>query len=207
LSQIQADINARISSEKSLDFSFLPSFVKSQLSPGHSSNDWGFFGNDWGFFGLEPEYFQSEVPPDCWSKYAEAIRIRVHSVKTQIELTDLDLNIEIGAYTDGDVVPDKHILDLNLSIDPALVLIDEGQMDRVFDYAPLIREIQRLAEEMHYETQERFITRIVDECVKYNEIKSVEVFLRKTPVFGSSGELGVRLQIGMPHLRNMRTGE
>ena len=72
---------------------------------------------------------------------------------------------------------------------------------------PLIREIQRLAEEMHYETQERFITRIVDECVKYNEIKSVEVFLRKTPVFGSSGELGVRLQIGMPHLRNMRTGE
>jgi dihydroneopterin aldolase len=86
----------------------------------------------------------------------------VHSVKTQIELTDLDLNIEIGAYTDGDVVPDKHILDLNLSIDPALVLIDEGQMDRVFDYAPLIREIQRLAEEMHYETQERFITRIVD---------------------------------------------
>jgi dihydroneopterin aldolase len=124
----------------------------------------------------------------------------VHSVKAQIELTDLDLNIEIGAYTDGDVVPHKHILDLNLSIDPALVLIDEDQMDRVFDYDPLIQEI-------HYETQEHFITRIVDECVKYNEIKSVEVFLRKAPVFGSSGELGVRLQIGIRHLRNMRTGE
>ena len=128
----------------------------------------------------------------------------MHSVKAQIELTDLDLNIEIGTYTDGDVVPDKHILDLNLSIDPGLVLIDEDQMDRVFDYDPLIREIQRLAEEMHYETQERFITRIVDECVKYNEIKSVEVFLRKAPVFGSSGELGVRVEIGeldMAHLR------
>jgi dihydroneopterin aldolase len=130
----------------------------------------------------------------------------VHNVKAQIELNDLDLNIEIGTYTDGDVVPDKHILDLNLSIDPALVLIDEDQMDRVFDYDPLIREIQRLAKEMHYETQERFITRIVEECVKYNEIKSVEVFLRKAPVFGSSGELGVRLQIGMRHLRNMKTG-
>ena len=129
----------------------------------------------------------------------------MYSVKAQIELTNLDLDIAIGSYTDGDVVPDKHILDLNLSIDPALVLIDEDQMDRVFDYDPLIREIQRLSREMHYETQERFITRIVDECVKYNEIKSVEVFLRKSPVFGSSGELGVRLVIGEPNLTNLRT--
>ena len=129
----------------------------------------------------------------------------MYSVKAQIELTNLDLDIAIGSYTDGDVVPDKHILDLNLSIDPALVLIDEDQMDRVFDYDPLIREIQRMSREMHYETQERFITRIVDECVKYNEIKSVEVFLRKSPVFGSSGELGVRLVIGEPNLTNLRT--
>ena len=129
----------------------------------------------------------------------------MYSVKAQIELTNLDLDIAIGSYTDGDVVPDKHILDLNLSIDPALVLIDEDQMDRVFDYDPLIREIQRMSREMHYETQERFITRIVDECVKYNEIKSVEVFLRKSPVFGSSGELGVRLVIGEPDLTNLRT--
>ena len=129
----------------------------------------------------------------------------MYSVKAQIELTNLDLDIAIGSYTDGDVVPDKHILDLNLSIDPALVLIDEDQMDRVFDYDPLIREIQRMSREMHYETQERFITRIVDECVKYNEIKSVEVFLRKSPVFGSSGELGVRLKIGEPDLTNLRT--
>ena len=129
----------------------------------------------------------------------------MYSVKAQIELTNLDLDIAIGSYTDGDVVPDKHILDLNLSIDPELVLIDEDQMDRVFDYDPLIREIQRMSREMHYETQERFITRIVDECVKYNEIKSVEVFLRKSPVFGSSGELGVRLVIGEPNLTNLRT--
>ena len=129
----------------------------------------------------------------------------MYSVKAQIELTDLDLNIEIGTYTDGDVVPDKHILDLNLSIDPGLVLIDEDQMDRVFDYDPLIREIRLMAEEIHYETQERFITRIVDECAKYTEIKSVEVFLRKSPVFGSSGELGVRLEVDESDLNNLRT--
>ena len=128
----------------------------------------------------------------------------MYSVKAQIELTNLDLDIAIGSYTDGDVVPDKHILDLNLSIDPALVLIDEDQMERVFDYDPLIQEIQLMSREMHYETQERFITRMVDECVKYNEIKSVEVFLRKSPVFGSSGELGVRVEIGELDLAHLR---
>ena len=126
-------------------------------------------------------------------------------MKAQVELIDLDLNIEIGTYNDGDVVPDKHILDLILSIDPALVLIDEDQMDRVFDYDPLIREIRLMAEEMHYETQERFITRIVDECCKYSEIKSVEALLRKSPVFGSSGELGVRLEVDETDLTNLRT--
>ena len=126
-------------------------------------------------------------------------------MRAQVELIDLDLNIAIGTYNDGDVVPDKHVLDLNLSIDPALVLIDEDQMDRVFDYDPLIREIRLMAEEMHYETQERFITRIVDQCVKYSEIKSVEVFLRKSPVFGSSGELGVRLEADESDLTNLRT--
>ena len=126
-------------------------------------------------------------------------------MRAQVELIDLELNIAIGTYNGGDVVPDKHILDLNLSIDPALVLIDEDQMDRVFDYDPLVQELRLMAEEMHYETQERFITRIVDQCVKYSEIRSVEVSLRKSPVFGSSGELGVRLEADESDLTNLRT--
>jgi|TARA_B110000305_G_scaffold194514_1_gene218597 dihydroneopterin aldolase len=127
-------------------------------------------------------------------------------LRARIELTDLILNIEIGSYSSKDIVPDKHILDLALLIDPTLVLIDEDEMDRVFDYDPLILEIQRKAEEMRYETQERFITRIVDECVRYREIKSIEVFLRKTPVLGLSGELGVRLEVEEPDVINLRNG-
>jgi dihydroneopterin aldolase len=127
-------------------------------------------------------------------------------LRARIELTDLILNIEIGSYSSKDIVPDKHILDLALLIDPTLVLIDEDEMDRVFDYDPLILEIQRKAEEMRYETQERFITRIVDECVRYREIQSIEVFLRKTPVLGLSGELGVRLEVEEPDVINLRNG-
>jgi len=127
-------------------------------------------------------------------------------LRARIELTDLILNIEIGSYSSKDIVPDKHILDLALLIDPKLVLIDEDEMDRVFDYDPLILEIQRKAEEMRYESQERFITRIVDECVRYREIKSIEVFLRKTPILGLTGELGVRLEVEEPDVINLRNG-
>ena len=127
-------------------------------------------------------------------------------MRANIELTNLDLDIQIGSYTESDVVPEKHILDIVLSINPELVLIDEDKMDRVFDYDPLIREIQRMAAEMHYETQERFITRIVDICAKEEEIMDVEIFLRKFPVCGSSGELGVRLKINELDLKAFKSG-
>ena len=127
-------------------------------------------------------------------------------MRANIELTNLVLDIQIGSYTESDLVPERHILDIILSIDPELVLIDDDKMDRVFDYDPLIREIQRMAAEMHYETQERFITRIVDRCAKEEEIMDVEIFLRKSPVCGSSGELGVRLKINELDLRALKRG-
>ena len=125
-------------------------------------------------------------------------------MRANIELTNLVLNIQIGSYTESDVVPDKHILDIVLSIDPELVLIDEDNMERVFDYDPLIRAIQRMAAETHYETQERFITRIVNRCAKEEEIMDVEIFLRKSPVCGSSGELGFRLKINELDLKALK---
>ena len=128
-------------------------------------------------------------------------------MRANIELTNLVLNMKIGSYTESDVVPEKHILDIVLSIDPELVLIDDDKMNRVFDYDPLIREIQRMAAEMHYETQERFITRIVDMCAKEEEIMDVDVFLRKFPVCGSSGELGVRLKINELDLKAFKSGK
>jgi dihydroneopterin aldolase len=128
-------------------------------------------------------------------------------MRANIELLNLVLNIQIGSYTKSDVVPDKHILDILLSINPELVLINDDKMDRVFDYDPLIRAIQRMAAEMHYETQERFITRIVDICAKEEEIMDVEIFLRKSPVCGSSGELGVRLKINELDLKALKSGE
>lgn len=128
-------------------------------------------------------------------------------MRANIELLNLVLNIQIGSYTERDVVPDKHILDIVLSIDPELVLIDEDKMDRVFDYDPLIRAIQRMATEMHYETQERFITRIVDMCAKEEEIIDVQIFLRKSPVCESSGELGVRLKINELDLKALKSGK
>jgi hypothetical protein len=56
-------------------------------------------------------------------------------------------------------------------------------------------EIDRLAADGHYETQERLITRIVHACAGYSEIDALDIGLRKSPVLEGSGSLGVRLSI------------
>ena len=121
-----------------------------------------------------------------------------------IELKDLKLQTQIGTYGPGAIVPKQHLLDLTLWIDPKLVLIEEDVMENVFDYDPLVIEIDRLAGDGHYETQERLMTRIVQACSKYPEIESLEIGLRKLPVSAGSGSLGVRLSIDNATLSNMR---
>jgi dihydroneopterin aldolase len=121
-----------------------------------------------------------------------------------VELKDLKLDTRIGTYGPSDVVPDEHRLDLTLSISSELILIAEDRMDLVFDYDPLITEIDRLARDGHYETQEKLITRIVGACAAYSPIESVDIFLRKSPVRMSSGSLGVRLFVDTETLAGMR---
>ena len=121
-----------------------------------------------------------------------------------IELKDLKLQTQIGTYGPGAIVPKQHLLDLTLWIGSKLVLIAEDVMKNVFDYDPLVMEIDRLAGDGHYETQERLMTRIVQAYSKYPEIESLEIGLRKLPVSAGSGSLGVRLSIDNATLSNMR---
>ena len=121
-----------------------------------------------------------------------------------IELKDLRLRTHIGTYQPGDTVPDAHLLDLTLWIDASLVLIKEDGMAYVFDYDPLVLEIDRLAGDCHYETQERLISRIAQACAAYSEIVSMEIGLRKSPVHNGSGSLGVKLHLDATALNKLR---
>jgi dihydroneopterin aldolase len=121
-----------------------------------------------------------------------------------IELKDLRLRTHIGTYQPGDTVPDAHLLDLTLWIDASLVLIKEDGMAYVFDYDPLVLEIDRLAGDCHYETQERLISRIAQACAAYSEIVSMEIGLRKSPVHNGSGSLGVKLHLDATALNQLR---
>ena len=78
-------------------------------------------------------------------------------------------------------------------------------MENVFNYDPLVEEINRLAGDCHYETQERLITRIVQACAKYPEISSLEIGLRKLPVSAGSGSLGIRLLVDQTTLHGLKT--
>lgn len=126
------------------------------------------------------------------------------AMRSTIELKDLKIETDIGTYSEADVVPAAHILDLVLTVDPGLVLIATDGMDRVFDYDPLIRAIDQLARDGHYETQERLMTRIVEACVSFPQIEAVELMLCKTPVLEESGRLGVRLTVDAKELQKMR---
>lgn len=122
--------------------------------------------------------------------------------KACIELKDLKLQTQIGTYHDGDVIPDTHLLDLTLWIQSDLILIPQDGMEYVFDYDPLVSEIDRLAKDGKYETQERLISRIVKACAKYHQIESLEIGLRKAPVKNNSGSLGVRISVDQVTLSN-----
>ena len=104
-------------------------------------------------------------------------------------------------------MPTAHILDLTLEIDPSLVLIDHDGMAHVFDYDPLVRTIDQLSRDGHYQTQERLMTRIVEACASYDDIKAVEIKLRKTPVFDGTGHLGVRLSVDEKSLDELRASK
>lgn len=129
--------------------------------------------------------------------------------RSTIELRNIKIETQIGTYGPADVVPEAHVLDLTLSIGPHLVLIAEDAMAHVFDYDPLVAEIDRLARDCHYATQERLITRIVEACATYPQIDALEIALTKGPVFAGFGSLGVRLVVdahAMAELQRSRNG-
>jgi dihydroneopterin aldolase len=126
------------------------------------------------------------------------------TIQACIELKDLKLRTTIGTYKPGDTVPNEHVLNLSLWIDAGLVLIPEDRMAHVFDYDPLVLEIDRLAIDCHYETQERLISRIAQACSVYSEIIALEIGLRKSPVHNGSGSLGVKLHLDEAALNQLR---
>lgn len=122
-----------------------------------------------------------------------------------IELRDLPLKTEIGTYGPNDTRPDVHLLDLTLGIAVDQVLIANDGMAHVFDYDPLILEIDRLACDGHYETQERLMTRIAVACAAHTAIKTIEISLRKSPVRSGHGSLGIRLSLDEAATDQLRT--
>jgi len=112
-----------------------------------------------------------------------------------VELRDLQLKTDIGTYGPEDTRPEVHLLDLTLGISVDRVVISQDGMVHVFDYDPLITEIDRLAADGHYETQERLMTRIASACAAHPAIQWIEICLKKLPVRAGSGSLGVRLTL------------
>ena len=124
----------------------------------------------------------------------------------QIRLNDLTLPCQIGTYGTDDVIPDAHILDMVLYLDKSWVVINDDQMDRVFDYDPLIRNLLHVAGAQKYETQEYLISLMFQRCFDHCEIHAVDLYLRKSPV-RSDGALGVQVSLTRAEFEDMNSTE
>jgi dihydroneopterin aldolase len=124
----------------------------------------------------------------------------------QIRLNDLTLPCSIGTYEPDDIVPDAHVLDIVLYLDKSWVVIDADQMDRVFDYDPLIRKILQIAAAEKYETQEYLMSLIFHCCFEHIEVHAAELFLRKSPVC-DDGSLGVQVTLTRAEFEDMRSAQ
>ena len=122
----------------------------------------------------------------------------------QIRLNDLTLPCSIGTYDTDDIVPDAHVLDMVLYLDKSWVVIDADQMDRVFDYDPLIRKILHTAAADKYETQEYLMSLMFQCCFEHTEIQAAELLLRKSPV-RDNGLLGVQVTLTRAEFEAMRS--
>jgi dihydroneopterin aldolase len=120
----------------------------------------------------------------------------------RIELRDLHLACRIGHYAPGQQAPDIHVLDLSLTVAPDLVQVGTDDMAHVFDYDPLLAQIDLIARARHYTTQEYLLTRIATECAAHPQILGVDGHLRKGPVLG--GMIGVRLVLAADDLAALR---
>jgi dihydroneopterin aldolase len=122
----------------------------------------------------------------------------------QIRLNDLTLPCTIGTYEADDIIPDAHVLDMVLYLDKSWVVIDADQMNRVFEYDPLIRKILQIAATEKYETQEYLMSLIFQCCFVHAEVHAAELFLRKSPV-RDDGSLGVQVTLTRAEFEDMRS--
>jgi dihydroneopterin aldolase len=122
----------------------------------------------------------------------------------QIRLNDLTLPCTIGTYEADDIIPDAHVLDMVLYLDKSWVIIDADQMDRVFDYDPLISKILQIAATEKYETQEYLMSLIFQCCFVHPEVHAAELFLRKSPV-RNDGSLGIQVTLTRAEFEDMRS--
>ena len=122
----------------------------------------------------------------------------------QIRLNDLTLPCSIGTYGTDDIIPNAHVLDMVLYLEKSWVVIDADQMNRVFDYDPLIRKILQTAAADKYETQEYLISLIFQYCFEHTEVHAAELFLRKSPV-RDDGSLGVQVTLTRAEFEHIRS--
>ena len=89
-------------------------------------------------------------------------------------------------------------------INSRLVLIGKDSMAEVFDYDPLVVEVDKLVKATPHQTHEMINGLIAKVFASYPQIEAAEIALRKTPVLSGTGTLGIRIYLDLETLMSLR---
>lgn len=114
--------------------------------------------------------------------------------KQQIFIEDLTLNMFIGVFEEEKKQKQRVIVNATLDVEPSQNW-QADNIDDVVSYADIVDMIRDIAGgDEHIELVETFAHLIADECLKINQVTSVDLKISKPDVLKGVNSIGMRLR-------------
>lgn len=118
-----------------------------------------------------------------------------HQIEAQqIFIEDLSLELFIGVFENEKKQKQRVIVNATLDVEPS----NHWQKDNINDvvsYADIVEIIQDIAQsETHIELVETLANMIADECLKNDQVQSIDLKISKPDVMDNTSAVGVRLK-------------
>ena len=115
-----------------------------------------------------------------------------YSYKRKILITDLTLQMFIGIHDFEKKKKQEVKFNINIGIKPSLTPI-ENKINSIVNYETVIKDINKLTKNKHYELLESLAEDIFYELFKNNNIQKVNLKIEKTQIIKNTSSVGVEI--------------
>ena len=115
-----------------------------------------------------------------------------YSYKRKVLITDLTLQMFIGIHDFEKKKKQEVKFNINIGIKPSLTPI-ENKINSIVNYETVIKDINKLTKNKHYELLESLAEDIFYELFKNNNIQKVNLKIEKTQIIKNTSSVGVEI--------------